>query len=213
MDYDDFLASIAYDKIADLSATTVALCLSAITLIQLRDNWNQDGNPLTDSQWTTIDSIISIGTLELMSSLVGIILPSVMATASAFKFIPCDGGAYDKIDYPLLYDAIDPVYIISQSQFRVPDMRDNFMAGTGGAYSMNDTGGANDVTLAIQEMPRHRHTYNRVNAGLDVEGVGVPDPLAVANPGINQNTSDAGGDEPHENRPPFVAVDFVIVAG
>ena len=213
MDYDEFLQSVAYDKIADLSATTVALSLSAITLISLRGNWTQDGNPLTDAQWETISNIIYLANGELMSALVGMIFPNIWATYSAFKFLPCDGGIYNESDYPLLYGAIDPVYIISGTQFRVPDLRDRVMLGTGASYAIDDSGGVDNVILTTQQIPPHNHTYDRASPGIDVEGAGVPDPFATGLPFIPTPTSSAGGGEAHENRQPYRAVNFVIVAG
>ena len=213
MDYDDFIASFAYDKIADLSATTVALCLSAITQLQTRDDWTRDGNELTETEWDYIESIIGLGNAELMSSLVGVIFPHAMATASAFKFLPCDGGIYNKSDYPLLYDAIDPVYIISGTQFRTPNLNDRVVVGAGNQYSVDDSGGANDVTLTIDEIPSHAHSYNLPTFNVDVESVGVPDPTGVGQPAIPTNTSAVGGGNAHENRMPYLALNYVIVAG
>lgn len=213
MDYDEFLATFAYDKIADLSATTVALCLSAITLIKNREDWSDNGNALTDSQWDNIENIVALGTLELMSSLVGVIFPSVMATISAFKFLPCDGGIYNKSDFPLLYEAIDPTFIISGTQFFVPDMRSRFPVGTGGAYALNDTGGSDSVTLSTGQIPPHSHGYDQVIPSVDIGSAGVPIPSGVSQPFIPAITGSSGGGGSHENRPPFVALNYIIVAG
>jgi len=39
-----------------------------------------------------------------------------------------------------------------------PDLRDRFIVGGGGTYSINSTGGAASVTLTIAQMPVHNHT-------------------------------------------------------
>lgn len=40
-----------------------------------------------------------------------------------------------------------------------PDLRDRFVVGSGSAYSPKDTGGANNVTLTVSNLPPHSHTY------------------------------------------------------
>jgi len=39
-----------------------------------------------------------------------------------------------------------------------PDLRDRFIAGAGGQYNSNDTGGEDDVTLTESELPGHNHS-------------------------------------------------------
>lgn len=213
MDYDEFLTTLVHSKIVDLSATTVALCLSTLTHAQKRWYWQQNGLPVSDAIWDEIDAIVALANEEIMSSLVGLIMPHIMATASAFKFLPCDGGTYLKSDYPLLYDAIDSIYIVSGTQFTVPDLRDRTVVGAGGSYSLDDSGGVDEVTLSIAEMPAHDHTYNQYTFGVDIESVGVPDPTGVGQPALPQSTSSTGGGAAHENRMPFRALNYVIVAG
>ena len=38
-----------------------------------------------------------------------------------------------------------------------PDLRDRFVVGSGSAYSINDTGGENGVTLTTNQIPSHDH--------------------------------------------------------
>jgi microcystin-dependent protein len=213
IDYSEFLSTFAYGKIADLSDTSVSLLLSAISYINNRSLWFDGLEPVNDTQWNDIDEIISLAYEETMSNLVGLILPHVMATASAFKFIQCDGGTYLRDDYPLLYDAIDASYIVSGTQFRVPDLRDRVLVGTGNAYALDDSGGVDSFALTQAQMPSHLHTYNQYTFGIDIESVGVPDPTGVGQPALPQNTSSVGGGEAHENRQPYRAVHFVILAG
>ena len=212
-DYALFLQTVAYDKIVDLSATTVALSLSAISDMLYREKWDDNGEKLTDLQWDELEKIIALANGELMSTLVGMIFPHVMGTVSIFKMLPCDGATHNKADYPLLYDAIDSQYIVSGSQFRVPDLRDRVPVGTGNLYNLDDTGGSNSVVLSVAQLPSHRHTYNQYSFGIDIESVGVPDPTGVGQPALGQNTSAVGSGESHENRQPYVAVNYAIVAG
>lgn len=75
----------------------------------------------------------------------------------------------------------------------------------GDAYGLGDTGGAARHTLTVDEMPRHNHQAIRLRVhsadnGVDNEccfarGATTTDP-----------TSFTGGDQPHENRPPYLAL-------
>lgn len=212
-DYTEFKSTYAYGTITDLSATSVALLLSAISMINHYSIWKDEQNDLSSEQWDEIQQVIDTAIGEVMSSLVGLIMPHAMATASIFKFLPCDGGVYNKDDYPLLYDALDSAFIISGTQFTVPDMRDKFLVGSGASYDIDDSGGSDSVALSLSEIPAHTHTYQQYTFGIDIESVGVPDPTGVGQPSIPQSTSSVGSGNAHENRPQYRSLPFVIVAG
>lgn len=213
LDYDDVLASVTYDSFLNMSATTVALCLSAIQEVSWYRTWLRNGESLTSAEWDYIDSLIGVANQELMMSIVGLILPHVTVGFTGWNTLPCDGSLYDKDDYPLLYDKLDPVYIVSATQFRVPDYRDRVMVGDGSNYILDDSGGADTVALSVDELPEHNHTYGQYTFGVDIESVGVPDPTGVGQPTLQQNTGNTGSNQAHENRMPYRAVKFVIVAG
>lgn len=64
-----------------------------------------------------------------------------------------------------------------------PDLRDRFLVGSQGTYSVGDVGGANDVTLTIAQIPSHNHT--------------LTDPghtHIVVDPGHDHNVTDPGHD-------------------
>ena len=44
-----------------------------------------------------------------------------------------------------------------------PDLRNRFVVGVGDTYSPGDTGGSENVTLTVQQMPTHTHTQNPHN--------------------------------------------------
>jgi microcystin-dependent protein len=241
VDYDEFVATFAYDKILDISATSVAFLLSASNYLLKRYAWSRNGEKLSDSEWDTIKDIADLAQAELMTGLVGMIFPHAMGTVSAFKFVPCDGGTYNKSDYPLLYDAIDPVYILSGTQFTTPDLRNRTIVGAGDSYAVNDSGGADNVILQVEHLPAHNHTtqphnhtspaHNHLSNypvfGIDIESVGVPDPTGLGNPPIQNFTTstavtinnetviidDTGDDTAHENRMPYRALEYIMVAG
>jgi len=92
-----------------------------------------------------------------------------------------------------------------------PNLQDRFIVGAGSSYNPNDTGGVASVTLTTAQMPAHSHnvssrTYSSGGGG---QGpwpfVGGP---ATTGGSISMNT--AGEDQPHENRPPYYALAYII---
>lgn len=108
-----------------------------------------------------------------------------------------------------LWDVIDPS-LKSGSDITLPDWRGRFIVGAGGVYDLGDIGGSDDVTLTVNQMPAHTHTYTPPIANVDVEPpVGAPD-LAAGISLTPANTGSTGGDQPHENRPPYYAVRWAM---
>lgn len=121
--------------------------------------------------------------------------------------LPLDGSTYLGADYPELFGILDPAYISGDS-FTLPDAagRTAVFAGAGAGLSaraVGDSGGVEQVQLTIAEMPAHDHAYNEnITADLDLESPGAPVPAPqIAVPSVTGST---GGDQPHENMPPFV---------
>ena len=129
------------------------------------------------------------------------------------NLLPCDGSLYLKDDYPKLYDILDAQYIVDATSFRTPDIKQRvpLTAGSGSltTRSLGQTGGVETVQLSVNEMPSHNHGTQIYSSNIDVEGAGVPDPTAVGLPPIPTSTGDTGGNQPHENMPPF----YVLKAG
>jgi hypothetical protein len=111
-----------------------------------------------------------------------------------------------------------------------PNLIGNFVVGAKGKYAPNTSGGKIDHRLSIREMPEHSHEQNDKgnhshpfpNAELyntagtennEAGGDGVSGSFhGTKDATISKNLSmdSAGGDQPHENRPPFYAVYFII---
>lgn len=131
----------------------------------------------------------------------------------------CDGSAYQRVDYPRLYELTPPTRILNSDWFEVPDLRNLFVVGSGDEYTLEAKGGAAQITLLESQMPEHTHTaqphfhtspehahtspahshtaqphshltqphghwYDKAFPNVDVEGVGVPDPLGLGMPFI-----------------------------
>ena len=100
-----------------------------------------------------------------------------------------------------------------------PDLRDRFIVGAGLNYSVGAKGGTNEVTLTLSQIPSHSHKYRFT--GADVEGNYKKSNFFYNQDNhypslVNTNqTLSAGGDAngntvPHENRPPYYALCFIM---
>ena len=49
-------------------------------------------------------------------------------------------------------------WVLCNGQNGTPDLRDRFIVGAGKSYSVGNTGGANSVTLTVNNLPAHSHT-------------------------------------------------------
>ena len=77
-------------------------------------------------------------------------------------------------------------------------------------YNVGDRGGFNEVKLEVAQMPSHNHTLNGQNGGGANVGGAAPFPSVNS---VIVGTSTVGGNLPHENRPPYYALAFIIYTG
>lgn len=119
-----------------------------------------------------------------------------------------------------------------------PDLRNRFIVGAGSEYKVGNTGGSKDVTLTVEQMPSHEHgsdlytssagshshsvrNYNvggngkYIDSFIVTENDGSFTEIATNSAGshshsINGSLSPAGGSQPHENRPPYYALCYII---
>lgn len=90
-----------------------------------------------------------------------------------------------------------------------PNLQDRFVVGAGNSYSVDETGGEEEHTLTVEEMPSHEHDYTRATGasfGSGGSNETGDDPLNTT----TDQTQVTGGDQPHENRPPYYALAFIM---
>ncbi|MEJ5104830.1 MULTISPECIES: phage tail protein [Chryseobacterium] len=114
------------------------------------------------------------------------------------------------------------------TNFALPDMRGRVLIhngtspSSGTTYTLGEVGGAEGVTLTVTQMPAHSHSVSAVTA----EGnQNVPTGSLPANTKVlDKEYSDAaadttmkssmigntGGNQPHENRQPFITLKCII---
>ena len=107
-------------------------------------------------------------------------------------------------------------WVLCDGNNNTPDLRNRFVvgAGTGGNYSPGDRGGANSVTLTIDQIPAHSHVYQNQVAVVNANE--RPWPANNNDCRLDDaNTSSTGGDSngntvAHENRPPYHALCYIM---
>jgi microcystin-dependent protein len=89
-----------------------------------------------------------------------------------------------------------------------PNLLNRFVvgAGTGSDYNVGDTGGTNSVTLTLNQIPPHSHTYS--TRGQYDKGGGLQDDHWRYT--ATGNTGSAGSGQAHENRPPYYALCYIM---
>lgn len=229
---------------ATLSPEVVAVLLYALSEIQNPYSWldpTQDPlDEITATDYADILDLLGASNLSIITPEVGFIKPYITTTPPT-NTLPCDGGTYARIDYPLLYAVIDTVFIVDADQFTTPDFTGLTLIGSGtvGARTFNlaDTGGEYDHTLDIGESPTHTHTasaptvidpsHSHVESGaiptLITIGAGVPAPSAIPSPSVTTpaltgitvlapTISNSGGGGAHNNTQPYGVVKYCVQA-
>lgn len=134
----------------------------------------------------------------------------------------CEGQMMPISENETLFNLIGTTYGgDGQSTFALPDLRGRLPMHMGNGFILAETGGAENVTLTINQIPSHSHTLlasgivgNDPNptGNLPAESSAVSlyqsgSPLAAMAP---QSISSTGGSQPHENMQPYLCVDFII---
>lgn len=133
-------------------------------------------------------------------------------------WLKANGASLNSSKYPQLYAVIGNTYGGSGSTFYLPNLSGRMVWGAGkGSYVTNklgSTGGAEQVTLTVSQMPSHAHGWTGQN------GTGWPkkpsDSTDVGSPRAyprQTQTAYRGGGAAHNNMPPYLAVDYIIYTG
>ncbi len=139
----------------------------------------------------------------------------------------CDGSLLAIADNDVLFTLIGTTYGgDGQNTFALPDLRGRIPVhmGTGPGlsnYTIGQSAGTEAVTLLTSQLPTHNHTLT----GSSANAV-TTDPtnnFLAAQPGLLEYSSDppggtlkassvsnSGGSQPHENRMPILAVNYII---
>jgi microcystin-dependent protein len=108
-----------------------------------------------------------------------------------------------------------------QSTFALPDLRGRIPIHQGDGFILAETGGAEQITLTVNQIPAHSHPFVAVTdngaqispgGNIAAQSLNVT-PFINDAPGASFNAAavgPAGGSQPHTNFQPYECVDFII---
>jgi microcystin-dependent protein len=136
----------------------------------------------------------------------------------------CEGQLLPISEYETLFNLIGTTYGgDGQSTFALPDLRGRIPIHQGNGFILAETGGAEEVTLTVNQIPAHSHpALGSSNTGTGTQptgnvltnlvgatsaGYGTDAPLTTMSA---QSIGAVGGSQPHTNFQPYLCVDFII---
>lgn len=174
--------------------------------------WEENGDLTVAQVQTMIQEFI---TSYLESEDTCMVASVIMYAGSSVPdgYLACDGSTYQRVAYPDLYAALGAIYIVDADNFRVPDLRSRLPIGIGDGSNgltvraLGAQAGTETHQLTVPEMPSHTHTYETVA----VPTADLAGELPFIEPTITPAVTGAtGGDQAHNNMPPFHALGFAI---
>ena len=134
----------------------------------------------------------------------------------------CEGQLLPISENETLFQLIGTTYGgDGQSTFALPDLRGRVPIHQGNGYVLAETGGAEEVTLTVQQIPAHSHPLLASTAvGSSVTPVGnvvaasgssnVYRPAPASAAMSAQSVTAVGGSQPHTNMQPYLCVSHII---
>jgi len=134
----------------------------------------------------------------------------------------CEGQLLPISENETLFQLIGTTYGgDGESTFALPDLRGRIPIHQGNGFILAETGGAEEITLTVQQIPAHSHPLlASTNTAQQTQPTGqVLGNSATATMYIEDNPSVAlnpktvgsvGGSQPHTNFQPYLCVDFII---
>ena len=133
------------------------------------------------------------------------------------NWLLCNGQAVSRTDYPDLFAIIGTTYGEGDgaNTFNLPNKKGRFALGLDTEdtdfNTLGKTGGEKTHQLTIEEMPAHDHELNELVAGHG----GIQDwalSTAIVSGGGSTFVKAKGGNQPHNNMPPHIVVNYIIKA-
>ena len=134
----------------------------------------------------------------------------------------CEGQLLPISENETLFQLIGTTYGgDGESTFALPDLRGRIPIHQGNGFILAETGGAEETTLTVSQIPAHSHPFLASTA---IATQSVPTNNVVAqssaadlyiedNPDTNLSPvaiGPVGGSQPHTNFQPYLCVDFII---
>lgn len=133
----------------------------------------------------------------------------------------CSGQLLPISENDALFNLIGTTYGgDGQETFALPDLQSRVPIHMGNGFILAETGGAEEITLTVAQIPSHGHIPQASSAGGSDNPVGnywanstTGKPYAAAPPTVTMNSGTmaaAGGSQPHDNMIPYLTVSYII---
>ena len=109
-------------------------------------------------------------------------------------------------------NAIPTGFVLCDGNNNTPNLSGRFVVGydaSNNDYDVNDTGGSESVTLTVNQIPAHTHTY--IDQYVVINNGYRPWPASNNDCAArNVDSGSTGGGQSHENRPPYYALCYIM---
>lgn len=134
----------------------------------------------------------------------------------------CEGEILAISEYETLFNLIGTTYGgDGQSTFALPDLRGRIPLHQGNGFTLAETGGVEEVTLTVQQIPSHSHALlASTDVGTNPSPASeVPATTSTFDWYVDSAPSAAmaatsigsvGGSQPHTNFQPYLCVNYII---
>ncbi len=133
----------------------------------------------------------------------------------------CEGQLLPISENETLFQLIGTTYGgDGESTFALPDLRGRIPVHQGNGFILAETGGAEEITLTVQQIAAHSHPWlaseapaaaltplNNMPAEASKRFYVAPSTVAAMAP---QAMAPTGGSQPHTNFQPYLCIDFII---
>lgn len=136
----------------------------------------------------------------------------------------CEGQLLPISENETLFNLIGTTYGgDGESTFALPDLRGRIPIHQGNGFILAETGGAEEITLTVNQIPAHSHPA--LATGKPATRTGPAGSLLAAAPGATTfpygadapltqlsplSVSSVGGSQPHTNFQPYLCIYFII---
>lgn len=137
----------------------------------------------------------------------------------------CEGQLLPISENETLFQLIGTTYGgDGESTFALPDLRGRIPIHMGNSFILAETGGAEEITLTVNQIPAHTHpllaTANNASTAnapgsvlaqnTTYEPYISPSSFPANTPLSANSVGSTGGSQPHTNFQPYLCVDFII---
>ena len=134
----------------------------------------------------------------------------------------CEGQLLPISENETLFQLIGTTYGgDGQSTFALPDLRGRIPIHQGNGFILAETGGAEEITLTVNQIPAHSHpmlasgnaasqTSPSTNVLATPSVIDLYRAGGASSPMVPSSVSAVGGSQPHTNFQPYLCINFII---